>query len=64
MMMKRLIIGMIFCVMIAGMTQVQAADKIDTKLIKEFINLHATAIMQKDEPSLMALIAEDYRKLQ
>ena len=62
--MKRLIIGVIFCVMMASMTQVQAADKIDTKLIKEFINLHATAIMQKDEPKLMAMFAENYRQLQ
>jgi HD superfamily phosphodiesterase len=43
---------------------VRAADKIDTHLIKQFIDTQQTAIMQKDEAKLLALFAEDYRQLQ
>lgn len=45
-------------------SQVMAADKIDSNLIKQFIDSQATAVMQKDESKLMALFADNYRQLQ
>lgn len=51
-------------ILLSFASQIMAAEKIDSDLIKQFVDRQTTAIMQKDEPSLMALFAEDYRQLQ
>jgi len=51
-------------VLLSVASHVMAADKIDSHLIKQFVDSHITAIMQKDEPTLSKLFADNYRQLQ
>lgn len=61
--MKRRLIGIVI-LFLGLVSQVMAADKIDSNLIKQFIDSQTTAVMQKDESKLMALFADNYRQLQ
>lgn len=62
--MNYLAIGIGFFIGLSLSSYVVAAEKIDTALIKQFIETHQTAIMQKDDTTLLALFADNYRQLQ